>query len=264
MLGNLFNAVFYGPLYNALVFLIDVLPTADVGVAVIVLTLLVKVLILPLSIKATRTQMKLKILEPRIKEIQTTYKDKREEQAVKMMEVYKEAKVNPFSSIFLLLVQLPVIIALYMVFARGGLPEIDPEIVYSFIPVPSEVNMNFLGVIDVAGKSIVLAVIAGVTQFIQSHLLFSLRDKEKKEKEAKEAKEAKEEKKDESKEPSFKDELAKSMNLQMRYILPIFIGFIAYSISGAVALYFIVSGVFAVGQEFFVKRKLRLESEAYE
>lgn len=258
MLGNLFNAVFYGPLYNALVFLIDVLPTADVGVAVIVLTLLVKVLILPLSIKATRTQMKLKILEPRIKEIQTTYKDKREEQAVKMMEVYKEAKVNPFSSIFLLLVQLPVIIALYMVFARGGLPEIDPEIVYSFIPVPSEVNMNFLGMIDVAGKSIVLAVIAGVTQFIQSHLLFSLRDKEKKEKEAKE------EKKDESKEPSFKDELAKSMNLQMRYILPIFIGFIAYSISGAVALYFIVSGVFAIGQEFFVKRKLRLESEAYE
>jgi len=119
---NFFNAVFYDPLYNGLVLLIDILPSADVGIAVIILTLLVKVLILPLSIKATRTQMKLKVLEPKIKELQTTYKDKREEQALKMMEMYREAKVNPFSSIFLLLIQLPIIIALYIVFARGGLP----------------------------------------------------------------------------------------------------------------------------------------------
>ncbi|MEX0933156.1 MAG: YidC/Oxa1 family membrane protein insertase, partial [Candidatus Paceibacterota bacterium] len=84
---NFFNVVFYEPLYNALVLLIDILPSADVGLAVIILTLFVKTLILPLSIKATRTQMKLKILEPKIKEIQTTYKDKREEQAVKMMAV---------------------------------------------------------------------------------------------------------------------------------------------------------------------------------
>lgn len=259
MLGNLFHAVFYQPLYNALVFLVDVLPTADVGVAVIVLTLLVKLLILPLSIKATRTQIKMKILEPKIKEIQTKYKDKREEQAVKMMEVYKEAKVNPFSSIFLLIIQLPIVIALYIVFARGGLPEVDSTLLYSFIPFPESVNMNFLGLVDVAGKSLVLAVIAGITQFAQSHFLLSIKGKEQKD-----ALKAKESETETKSEPSFKDELAKSMNLQMRYVFPIIIGFIAYSISGAVALYFIVSSLFTIAQEVFVKRKLRQENEAYE
>ena len=256
---NFFNVAFYQPLYNALVLLIDILPSADVGIAVIVLTLFVKTLILPLSIKATRTQMKLKILEPKIKEIQTKYKDKREEQAVKMMGVYKEAKVNPFSSIFLLIIQLPIIIALYLVFARGGLPEIDPELLYSFIPFPENVNMNFLGLIDVAGKSLVLAVIAGVAQFAQSHFLLATQKKVKEEK-AKEDTEKKEEKK----EPSFKDELAKSMNMQMRYVFPLIIGFIAYTISGAVALYFIVSSLVTIAQEVFVKRKLRIENEAHE
>lgn len=87
MLGNLFHIVFYQPLYNALVFLIDLLPSADVGIAVIILTILVKVLILPLSIKATRTQMGVKALEPKIKEIQTVHKGNREVQAVKTMEL---------------------------------------------------------------------------------------------------------------------------------------------------------------------------------
>lgn len=252
---NFFNVVFYEPLYNALVLLIDILPTADVGIAVIVLTLFVKTLILPLSIKATRTQMKLKILEPKIKEIQTKYKDKREEQAIKMMDVYKEAKVNPFSSIFLLVLQLPIVIALYLVFARGGLPEINAEILYSFIPFPENVNMNFLGLIDVAGKSLVLAVIAGAAQFAQSHFLLSAQKKAKEEKE--------EEVVEEKKEPSFKDELAKSMNMQMRYVFPLIIGFISYSISGAVALYFIISSLVTIAQEVFVKRRLRAENEAY-
>jgi YidC/Oxa1 family membrane protein insertase len=256
---NFFNVAFYQPLYNALVLLIDILPSADVGVAVIVLTLFVKTLILPLSIKATRAQMRLKILEPKIKEIQTKYKEKREEQAVKMMDVYKEAKVNPFSSIFPLIIQLPIVISLYLVFARGGLPEINSEILYSFIPFPENVNMNFLGLIDVAGKSLVLAVIAGVAQFTQSHFLLSAQNKAKEEK-AKEVTEEKEEKK----EPSFKDELGKSMNMQMRYVFPFIIGFIAYRISGAVALYFIISSLVTIAQEVFVKRRLRAENEAHE
>jgi len=263
MLGTLFHVIFYQPLYNALVFLIDILPSADVGIAVIILTLAVKALIFPLSIKATRTQMKLKVLEPKIKEVQTTYKDKREEQAKKMMEIYKDAKVNPFSSIFLLILQLPVIIALYIVFARGGLPDINTDLLYSFIPNPTSVNMDFLGLIDVAGKSMVLAVIAVIVQYAQTNILLSYRNKEK-EREIKAIKETIKETSDEKKDPSFKDELAKSMNLQMRFVFPLFIGFIAWSISGAVALYFIVSSLVAIAQEVFVKRKLRLENEAYE
>jgi membrane protein insertase Oxa1/YidC/SpoIIIJ len=119
--------------------------------------------------------------------------------------------------------------------------------------------MNFLGLVDVAGKSLVLAVIAGITQFAQSHFLLSIKGKEQKD-----ALKTKESETETKSEPSFKDELAKSMNLQMRYVFPIIIGFIAYSISGAVALYFIVSSLFTIAQEVFVKRKLRQENEAYE
>ncbi|MDZ7726544.1 MAG: YidC/Oxa1 family membrane protein insertase [Candidatus Campbellbacteria bacterium] len=260
MLGDFFHAVLYQPFYNALVLLIEVVPAADVGIAVIILTLAVKFIILPLSIKATRAQIKLKTLEPKIKEIQEKYKDNREEQAKAMMGVYSEAKVNPFSGIFLLLVQMPIIIALYFVFTRGGLPEIDPEVLYSFVPTPDTVNMHFLGTFDLSEKSVVLALIAAGTQFLQSHFLLSTKKNEA-EKNTDDTKEGQSEEKEEKpKEPSFKDELAKSMNLQMRFVFPIIIGFIAYSLSGVIAIYFIVSGVVSIAQELFVKRRLREES----
>ena len=110
-----FNTVFYQPLYNGLIFLIGAIPSADVGVAVVILTLAVRALLLPASIKATRTQIKMNILSPKIKEIQETYKKDREQQARKMMELYKEAKINPFSSFLVLLIQIPVVIALFLV-----------------------------------------------------------------------------------------------------------------------------------------------------
>lgn len=159
---------------------------------------------------------------------------------------------------------MPIIIALYIVFARGGLPTIDPTLLYSFISNPTNINMHFLGLIDVAGKSIILACIAGITQFAQSHLLLSVRNKEnEREKEKKIVAAQSIEEEGKKKDPSFKDELAKSMNMQMRFVFPFIMGFIAYSISGAVALYLIVSSLFTIAQEIFVKRRLRKENEAY-
>lgn len=251
MLG-LFDTLIYEPLYNALVFLVHILPSGDVGIAVIILTLLVKFLLLPLSIKATRTQLKMKEIEPKVKEIQSTHKDNREMQAAEMMKIYREAKVNPFSSIFVIFIQIAIIIPLFLIF-RNGISEIDVTRLYSFVPEPEVMNMMFLGFINVAGKSLPVAILAGLAQFFQSHVL--LASQESVTKEAKEAAGEKDEKEDEG--PSFGAHLQKSLKMQMRFVFPVILAVVTYTTSAVVGFYFIVSALFAIAQEMFVKRKIK-------
>lgn len=240
-MSYIWHTFFFDPVYNILVFFIDTVPHGDIGLAIVFTTVVVKVLLLPLSLKAARTQHAMREIEPDLKEIQTKFKDKREEQARAMMELYKKAGVNPFSSILLLFIQIPIIIALYFSVYKGGgvpLPGINVELLYSFVPTPEEVSMFFLGMLDIAAKSLPLAFLAGLTQFI--HTSLSLPKQKPREKDA---------------EPNFKDDLARSMQLQMRYVMPVLIFFIAYSISAAIALYFTVGNIISIAQEFIVRKQ---------
>src|SRR3989344_1062856 len=119
-MSNFWHTIFFDPIYNLLVYLIDIVPGGDVGVAIILVTIIVKVILLPLSLKAARTQLAMREIEPMLKELKEKYKDKREEYAKATMEAYKKAGVNPFSSIVLLFVQIPIIIALYLSVYKGG------------------------------------------------------------------------------------------------------------------------------------------------
>ncbi len=245
MIGGLFNTFVFIPLYNALVFLVSVIPFADLGLAVIMLTIIVKLILFPLSLKAVRTQFAMRALEPRLKEIKEKFKDKREEQARKTMALYKESGVNPFSSVLLILIQLPIIFGLYWVFVRGGLPDLNLDILYSFTPIPEMFNMQFFWVSDIAEKSAILALLAGATQYFQIKLtLPPLKER--------------------GKTPSLKDDLARSFHLQMRYMMPIIVVVIAYAISAAIALYWTTSNVFAIGQELFVRRRIKRKYESDE
>lgn len=240
MWSYIWHTFFFDPIYNALVFFIDTVPGGDVGVAIIMTVVVVKVVLLPLSLKAVRTQALMRELEPKLKEIKEKYKDKREELARATMDVYKEAGINPFSSILLLFIQIPIVIALYLAVSRGGgipLPDINIGLLYSFIPSPETVDMLFMGTIDMAGKSLPLALLAGVTQFIHAHMSMPAPKP-----------------KLEGAEPSLKDDFARSMHMQMRYVMPIIIAVVAYTISAAIALYFFVSNITAILQEQFVKR----------
>ncbi len=236
----LYSTFFYEPLYNALVLFIKIVPWHSVGIAVVLLTVFVKILLFPLSQKAIKTQVKMKLLEPELNEIKIKYKDNKQLQAEKIMQIYKEKRLNPFSGIIQLFIQLPVLIALYQVFLRGGLPTIDSNLIYFFIDIPDYVNMNLFWV-DMTEKSIMFGFFAAFAQFIQTQ--FTLSGKNKKVVENK-------------KETDFKDELAKSMNMQMKYIMPIVIFFIAKSFPIVVSLYLITSSLFAIGQEFYIKRKI--------
>lgn len=240
-MSTIWHTLFFDPVYNSLVFFIDTVPYGDVGIAIILTVVLVKLVLLPLSLKAARTQFAMQEIEPKIKELKEKYKDKREEQALKMMELYKNAGVNPFSSIILLFVQIPIVIALYLSVSRGGgvpLPDINIDLLYSFIPKPETANMIFLGFIDITAKSLPLALLAGVTQFIHSHLSLP-----------------KPKPRDPNAKPDFKDDLSRSMHIQMRYMMPILITVVAYTVSAAIALYFFVSNIMAIGQEYVVRHK---------
>ena len=180
------------------------------------------------------------IPEDKLKEIKEKHKDDRQQQAQAMMEVYREAGMNPLASLALVFIQLPIIIALYFsVYSGGGiaLPDINLEILYSFVSEPVAITMNFLGLIDITERSFWLALGAGVTQFI--HVNLTMPTPPPREKDAA---------------PNLKEDFMRNMHLQMKYVMPVLIGLIAYYISAAIALYFLVSNLVTIGQEYFVRK----------
>jgi YidC/Oxa1 family membrane protein insertase len=233
MLSYIWNLILYKPLINALAFLVSIIPGGDVGVAVILLTIIVKVILFPLSQRSIESQAQMNILAPELNKIKASGASK-EEQARLTFELYKQHKTNPFSGCLLVLIQIPIIFALYYVFYKGI--NFDSGLLYSFIHVPNHMNMLFLGILDISQKSLILAILAGVSQYLQAQFMPKLATSS-------------------SGNSSFQDSFAKSMNTQMKYVFPFLIAFIAYRISGAVALYWITSNLFMVGQQIYVKKK---------
>jgi YidC/Oxa1 family membrane protein insertase len=216
------------------------------GVAVIILTVVVRLIIFPISKTAIRSQIKMKQIQGPMKKIQKDYKDDQQKMAKELMKLYKDNKVKPFSSILLILIQLPIIFALYFVFLRGGLPEINLDILYSFIEVPKNISPKLLGLVDITSKSIMLALIAGGTQFIQANIMFRKNEQLNGPNAAEE--------------PGLMNDMMKSMQVQMKYVLPAIMGFIAYSLGSLIALYFTVSNLFSIFQELHIKNKIIKET----
>ena len=120
MFSYIWHTVFFDPIYNALIFFVDTVRGGDVGIAIIATVVVVKTILLPLSIKAAKTQRIMRELEPKLKELKETYKDDRQKQAQEMMQLYKDYELNPFASIFLMFLQIPIILALYFAVYSGG------------------------------------------------------------------------------------------------------------------------------------------------
>ena len=236
MSHGIFFTVFYQPRYNGLIFLIGHLPWLDAGVAVVLFTCLVKLLMFPLSKKSITTQMQMKRLEPELARIKEKFKDKREELARQTMQLYRDKKINPFSGIVVVFIQIPIIFALYWVFYKGGLPSVTADILYSFVSVPEKIDMLFLGVLDITKKSLVLALLTAITQYFQIRYSMPALPVSN------------------STTPSFKDDFMKSMNIQMRYGMPVIVFFAAYGFSSVIALYWVTSNLFAIGQELYIRR----------
>ena len=238
---SFFHEYLYIPIYNLLIYLVDVLPGADIGLAVIMVTLIVKIITLPLSISALRTQQAMRRIEPKLKELRETYKDDKQKQAEAMFALYREEKIKPFSSIIGMFVQIPILITLFLVFRHESMTQVNPDILYSFVADPGTFSALFLGFFVIAGHNIILALLAGGTQFVQAYFAIPV---PKRDPEAFNTKEG------------MQAEFGRAMAVQARYVLPIVIGVVAFS-SGAIALYFITSNVFGIVQELILKKTIK-------
>lgn len=163
-----FKTILYEPMLNLLVFLYNNIPGADLGVAIILLTILIRLILLPLSQKSIKAQKSLKTIQPEIDKIKNKYEDK-EKQSKEMMKLYKKYKVNPFSSCLPLLIQLPVLIAMFQVF-RSGLSNAALPL-YSFIKDPGVLNPIAFGFLDLSEPSWILALITAGFQYIQTKMM---------------------------------------------------------------------------------------------
>lgn len=243
MISAFFHAVFYNPIYNALVALIAIIPFGDVGVAVIIVTIIIRLILLPFTLSAARTQRAMKTLEPKLKALKEQHKGDKEKEALETLALYKEAKVNPFASIITVLIQIPVLLALYWVFLHEpftSVDTIDTVRLYSFTPIPHTVSVTLFGIISVAGKSVVLALLAGITQYIQARfaLLGTMQP---------------------STQPGMQQDFQRIMSLQLKYVFPFLIAMISYTTTAAVALYFVTTNILGAVQEWYVRKKLDAE-----
>jgi len=248
-MSYIFNTYLYIPLYNAFIGFIGTFPWIDAGIVVILFTIIVKLILFPLSQKSVRSQIEMKKIQPEIDEIKLKYKDNKQEQALKTMALYKEKGVSPFSGIFLALIQLPILIALYMVFYKNSLGQVNTNLLYSFIPVPEHINTFFLGLFDITQKNTILAVAVALGQYFQIRFTMPATPKAKPGEEGK-------------KDTSFQGELARSMSMQMKYVMPIFMFFIAKSFPALVSLYLLTSSLFAIGQELYMRKKMNTSTPA--
>jgi YidC/Oxa1 family membrane protein insertase len=225
---TIYYAVLYQPMLNFLVFIYIL--TNNFGVAVILLTVLIKWLTNPLNKKAIESQKAMAEIQPRMKEIQKKYKTNPEKQAQEMIALYKEKNFNPFSSIFLLFIQIPVIIALFQIF-KGGIV-IDPQYIYSFVHLPEAINPYFLG-IDLSQPNIFLAVLASIAQYFQAKTSFGKQNKDK----------------DTGDQKDRTTQMTEMMQKQMIFILPIVTLFVLFTLPSALGVYWLITTAMTIYQQ---------------
>jgi len=231
----IWQTFFYQPILNLLVWLYNIVPGNDLGLAIILLTIVIKLVLLPLSKQSIKSQKALQSLQPKIDEIKKKYANKKEEMGRAMMELYKNNKVNPFSSCLPLLVQFPFLIAVYKVF-RDGFAGKSLDLVYPFITRPEAINSMSMGFIDLAKPNVYLALLAGAAQFWQAKMMYA--------------------KKPAVKTPGAKDEgMMASMNKQMMYFMPVLTVFIGMSLPGGLTLYWFTTTLLTALQQLYIFKK---------
>ncbi|MBI2462936.1 MAG: YidC/Oxa1 family membrane protein insertase [Candidatus Spechtbacteria bacterium] len=240
-LYGFFHPVLIQPLFNLLIVIYIVFPIKDLGIAIILMTLFVRAVTYPLSQKVAVSQKKLSLLQPQIKEIEKKYAHDNEVKTKAMMNFYKENDANPFSGCFPTIIQLVLFIGLYYMLQESMAPQNTFGDLYSFIPAPTTLNTNFLGIIDITHSNKVLAILVGVATYLQSKVTFN----QKKHIGAQETK-------------SSEPDIQKIIGMQMVYFLPIFIGFIAWTLPAGLSLYWITTTLFSFIQQYSINKRFNV------
>jgi YidC/Oxa1 family membrane protein insertase len=228
-----FHTILYQPLVNALIFLYNTVALQDLGLAIIFLTILIRFILFPLFHKSARQQTMMQKLQPQLKAIQAEHKKDRVKQTEAMMALYRENHVNPFSGILFLLIQIPVLIALYHIFLSSLTTEAFSASLYSFVSVPTNFDTSFLGLINLDSRSILMVAAAAAAQFFQGRLAIPKRA-----------------------DPKAPLTTQEQMARNMMYIGPVLTIVIFYRFPAAISLYWLVSSLFSVAQQIVINRDI--------
>jgi YidC/Oxa1 family membrane protein insertase len=244
MFGTLFQEIFYRPIFNILIGMVNVIPGHDIGIAIILLTVLVKAALWPMSASMIKQQKALAELQPKVDELKKKYSDPKDKEELgrQLIDLYKVNKVNPAASCGPLLIQLPVFIALYRSLSQGLKSE-GFNLLYWFVHNPGTIDPKLFGWLDLSQPSHVLAVASGVAQFFQARMMVS--------------------KTQPKKVPGAQDEaMLATMNKQMTYTMPILTVFIAWKLPGGLGLYWFVMTMLTILQQYYTMRKKKVSAAA--
>lgn len=230
-MSQLFYVIFYQPLFNLLIFLYNTIAFRNFALAIIGLTIIVRLILYPFSLKAIKNQKIMQEVQVKLDEIKKKYKDNKEKLTQEMMALYKREKVNPFSSCLPVLIQLPFLFAVFKVF-REGVNDKTLGALYAFVAHPGTINFISLG-FDLTKASPVLAVLAGLAQYWQNKMLISKAPP----KEVRKTAEAKDE------------SMTAIMNKQMTFMMPALTVFIGLTFPAGLTLYWLVTTLLTILQQ---------------
>lgn len=234
----MFETYLTQPLYNGFIYLVGVMPGGEVGLAIIALTVIIRIVFYPFFAASIRTQMGMQAAQGELDEINKQYKDNPSERAKHTMALFKKYKVRPFAGFLALLVQIPIFIALYFAFFHEGLPAVNTELLYSFVSVPDVINVTFLGFLNLlAPHNIILAALVALSQYFVTHFSFARA-------------------KPNANMSPEKQSVHRMQKNMMLYFLPGLIGIISYTLPSAVGLYFLTGNIFSLGQEWLIRRQM--------
>ena len=240
---KLFRTFITKPFLNFLILVASLLPDRNLGIAIIVLTLVVKFALFFPTQHAMEGQKKLQQLQPKLNEIKKKHKDTPEQMNKEIMKLWKENNVNPMQSCLPMLIQFPILIGLFFVIRDGSILELSRHLVYApYSDLPWGFGTMFLGLDLLEPSKFIFPPFLMVSQYVQMKMSFAIAEKKKQ----------KDGKKEEKKKETSQQEMQQRM---MLYGLPIMIGVFAFQFPAAVSLYWGVSTLFAIGQQVVVNRK---------
>ena len=226
---DLFNAVLYNPLFNILVIFYDSIALQDLGLAIIFLTILIRLLLFPIFHESLRQQKIQQALQPHIKKIQEKHKNNREDQTKAILNLYTEHKANPALPIILILLQLPVLIALFLIF-KAGITAESLNSLYSFVPRPEIINHTFFNLLDLTKASLLLTVLAAIAQYFQSKLAI-VKPK-----------------------PGETQTDAERIGRSLVYVAPVITVAVLWTLPAAIGLYWITTTIFSAAQQVIINK----------
>jgi YidC/Oxa1 family membrane protein insertase len=174
----MFTTILVQPIFNVLFSIYALIPGHDFGIAIILLTLLVRLLLWPLVSRQLHSQKALQKIQPRVAELRKKSGGDRQKETEMLMELYKEEGVNPFAPILPILIQFPLLFAFYVVLRDSVQPKEISHLAYPFVQHMEYVakiihhqiafNPSLFGVVNLTKPSAIIALIAAAAQFYQT------------------------------------------------------------------------------------------------